>query len=56
MTEANPFRVPLSALAAVHVDQADQVEAHGEPSLPEPWSGRLTTAPDGGGAGDADGE
>jgi hypothetical protein len=56
MTETNPFRVPLSDLAAVHVDQADQVEAHAVPSLPEPWSGHLTTAPDGGGPGDADGE
>ena len=56
MTEANPFRVPLSDLAAVHVEQAEQVEVHAEPRFMEPRSGHLATAPDGGGPGDADGD
>lgn len=56
MTESNRFRVPLSDLTAVHVEQAEQVENQPAPRLAENCSGHLATAPDGGGKGDADGD
>jgi hypothetical protein len=49
MTEPNRFRVPLTDLTAVHVEQAEQVEDQAAPRLTENWSGHLATAPDGGG-------